>query len=86
MNDPAIMPVKIGTLSAEDKAALREAGVIVIEHENPESIRLVRAIAEVSASDMLKCAMQALIFNDSMGASSQRERFAYLLAKVIGTP
>lgn len=35
MTDPTILFVKPNAISAKDKAALRKAGVIVVEVENP---------------------------------------------------
>ncbi len=60
MNEPTLLPVKPGSLSADDKAALRDAGVIVIEHENPQELRLLRPSADVDAGTMFACAMEAL--------------------------
>ena len=61
---PNILPVKPGAISAEDKAALRDAGVIVIEHEEPNQLRLLTPTAELSGSDMLLAAMRGVLAED----------------------
>lgn len=35
-----IFVVKPGTISKEDKATIKEAGCIVIEHEQPETVKI----------------------------------------------
>jgi hypothetical protein len=67
----ALLPVRTGTISAEDKAALRDAGVVVIEHEAPETLRLLTPTAELGTSDLLGAAMYALV--DSGHASTQTQ-------------
>lgn len=62
--NPLILPIKPNSLSKADKAALQKAGVIVIEHENPESIRLLKPNSELSASDLLIAAMRGVMAND----------------------
>lgn len=56
----ALLPVKPGSISAKDKTALAKAGILVVEHEAPETLRLLRPTAELDASDMLGCALRAL--------------------------
>ena len=67
----ALLPVKSGTISAEDKAALREAGVVVVEHEAPETLRLLMPMAEVGASDLLGAAMFALVDSGDASTAAQ---------------
>lgn len=85
MSDPIILPVRPGSLSAKDKAALRRAGVIVIEHEQPDELRLLRPRSEVDAGQMLNCALQALVKKGGYRSdgSDQREAFTQLLAAVV---
>ncbi len=64
----ALLPVKPGTMSADDKATLREVGVVVVEHEEPETLRLLTPTAELGTSDLLGAAMFALV--DSGHAST----------------
>ena len=66
MSEPLLLPVKPDTLNAKDKAALRNAGVIVIEHDNPSELRLLRPTAELDSCDLLRCAMQGLMNKDGM--------------------
>lgn len=57
----SILPVRPGTISTDDRALLREACVIVIEHENPAELRtLSREFALPSASKVLAAALESL--------------------------
>lgn len=67
----ALLPVKAGTISAEDKAALREAGVVVVEHEAPETLRLLTPTAELGTSDLLASAMFALVDGGHASTAAQ---------------
>jgi hypothetical protein len=72
-----IMPVKPGTISADDKAALKEIGVVVIEHEDPGSLRLITPLNETSQGTMLRAAIKALqCYPDTSYAQRMREHFA----------
>lgn len=41
----AIMPVRPGSMSEGDKAALREIGIVVFEHDNPAEVQLIAPFA-----------------------------------------
>lgn len=86
--EPTLLPVKPGTLTKQDKATIRKAGVIVVEHENPTELRLIKPSAEIGSSDLLRCAMQALAADRGYGATgaAQRETFAKLVAEFLGKP
>ena len=60
MGDPAILFVKPKAISARDKKALQSAGVIVVEIDNPQDAKFVRAGAELSGSALLLAATQAI--------------------------
>jgi ATP phosphoribosyltransferase regulatory subunit HisZ len=78
----ALLPIKPGTMSAKDKATLREAGVVVVEHEKPETLRLLTPTAEIGTMDMLRAAMFALV--DSGNAStSARADFTTMVARMV---
>lgn len=85
MDEVTLLPVKPGSLTIEDKTILREVGVIVIEHENPHEIRLLRPSAEVAASDLLMCAMKALATSDAdyNKGTLQRASFTKFLADTM---
>ncbi len=83
MSEVAILPVKPGTLTKADKAELKKAGVIVVEHENPSELRLITPTTQVSSGDMLYCAMKALRASTGVSAQNQRETFAVLMANLI---
>lgn len=80
---PAILPVLPGTISEADRELLREAGVVVIEHPEPHTLRILRPETEVSATDMLACAMKALRNSSGTSAEAQREAFTKHLADVV---
>jgi len=84
MTDPLILPVKPGSLSTRDIAALRKTGVTVIQHEDPGSLRLLRPHAQIDGSDLLACAMQALT-SGKVGARDQREEFTRSVARAVLT-
>lgn len=82
--EPLLLPVKPGSISAADKGKLSKAGIVVIEHEHPETLRLIRAsLPDVDACDMLKCALKALSSSDGMSAKDQRAMFTTLLSAVL---
>jgi hypothetical protein len=63
MTDPAILFVKPDAVRSSDKAKLSKAGVIVVEVDDPQSVRLVRATApieELSHGALLAAAAQAI--------------------------
>lgn len=79
-----IFVCKPGAISAEDRTALREAGVVVVELDNPADFRMVRAQPELNAGDILTAALAGLS-PESDGASSSasrnRSEFVRLLAR-----
>ena len=79
-----IFVCKPGAISAEDRSALREAGVVVVELDDPNEFRQVRAHPELSSGDILTAALTALSPESDGGASSatrNRSEFVRLLAK-----
>lgn len=81
--EPILLPVKKGSVSANDVARLRKAGVLVFFHDNPSDIRLLRPSCEVDGGALLKCAMKALTDKHCAAASSQRELFAELVSQML---
>jgi hypothetical protein len=76
VTDPAILFVKPKAISQRDKKALQSAGVIVVEVENPSDMRLTRANADLSSTQLLVCATQAI-------AGSGSDYVKVLFAKAI---
>lgn len=60
MSEPAILPVKPGAISPKDKAALRKAGVTVVECDDPAALRLIKPEAELDGFGMLIAAMRGI--------------------------
>jgi len=67
----SIAAVKPGAISEQDKAAMSEAGIIVIEMENPDDIRLIVVEPLMPPDDILYAAMSGL-----MDDVAPRKRFA----------
>ena len=80
---PRILPVEPGTLSSGDRDALRKAGVVVIEHPAPGTLRLLRPTVEVDGGDMLCAAMQALASGSTGGQDANRTKFVLLLTEAL---
>ena len=78
--DPCILFVKPNTISAADKEVLCAAGVIVVDIDDPSSVKFVRAGMEISGSQMLQCAARAL--KHSRAAT---EEFGKLVAAYLET-
>lgn len=60
MSEPAILFVKPKAISQRDKKMLREAGVLIVEIDDPASAKFVRANSELSGSEMLLAAVKAI--------------------------
>lgn len=83
MSDPAILFVKPNAIGPEDKTALRDAGVIVVEIDNPADAKFVRAgadFAELSGSHLLLAACDAI---QASGISSVRAAFGEAVCAAI---
>lgn len=83
MKEPAILPVLPGTISAKDRAALEKVGVVVIEHPDPTAVRLIRAHAEISGTELMRCAARALLTGAGSSSDDQRLMFAKLVAEAV---
>lgn len=80
MNDPAILFVKPKAITAKDKKALQGAGVIVVEVDDPQSVKLTRAHAEIEGSDLLMAAVEAIKVS---GLASVKEKFVELIFNAL---
>lgn len=81
MADTAILFVKPRAISAKDKKALQGSGVFVVEIDNPDNAKFVRANAELSTTEMLTVAMTAMKNSSSALDAFGRAINAALLAK-----
>ncbi len=78
--DPAVLFVRPQSIATDDKAALVSAGIIVVEVEDPSSVKLIKAHAEVSGSDMMMAAMKAI---NEHGCESVKGAFVkHLMARI----
>lgn len=80
MTEAAIMFAKPGALKESDKTALHEVGVVVVEVDDPQSVKFVRAQTEVPAGDLLAAAAKAFAA-DRYG--EVRQAFASAVAEFI---
>lgn len=65
MSEPAVLFVKPGSIRPSDKGRLHKAGVIVVEVENPDDVKFVRAQSclgaqELPHGDILTAAAKAI--------------------------
>lgn len=85
MSDVAVLALKPGQLDAVDRRALRNAGIVVIEVDNPEAVRFMRPAAEISSTEMLAIALRAIKNSGSFAAQYLGEELVKaVLAKPIG--
>lgn len=74
-----ILVVKPETLTADDKALLREAGVVCIESSDPESVRLLTPEGPaLGCNDLFRCAITAIAKDKYNGNTA--EAFAQQVA------
>ena len=82
MREPLIMPIRHGSLSPHDKKKLSDAGVIVIEHDHPDSLKILRPSSVLSSDDMTLAALKALTGKSSL-TNEARSEFAFLIARAF---
>jgi hypothetical protein len=78
MNEPTLLVVKPGSVSKADKAKLSAAGVIVLEQDDPTSLRLLKPACELTAHDLLLAAMRG-VAKDSTAKQTFAENFTKFL-------
>lgn len=59
-HEPVIMFVRPKAITAADKKMLSGAGVLVVEIENPQDAKLIRANAELTGTEMLMAAAKVI--------------------------
>lgn len=75
-----IIVTKPNSLSAEDKASLKENDIILIEHENPSEVRVINQIEGFEGDDLF----DSLVETIKSGLDSTKSSFASrLLSKII---
>jgi hypothetical protein len=65
MSDASVLFVKPQAISDRDKRRLERNGIVVVEIEDPDAVKLVKAGYELSHSDLLAAAARALKPNNS---------------------
>jgi hypothetical protein len=81
ITDPSILFAMPKAISADDKKALKAAGVIVVETPDPLAVRLIRPCAELPVSEMLALACEALKESDHCCRLFGRSVAAAVMAK-----
>lgn len=81
MTDPAILFIKPKAISDDDKKALRDAGVIIVEISNPADAKFVRPHSELSGSEILRAAAMAISKSDAAKIA-----FGTALASLLAAP
>jgi hypothetical protein len=79
-----ILVTKPGVLNARDRAALRKAGVVTVEADNPNEVRLIQAEAPALSGDEMLHAAIACLNGDGYRADA-RAAFVKVLTNHIET-
>lgn len=74
-----ILIVKPSTISEEQKESLKKNEIIVIEHSNPEEVRLITSMEGFDGNDVFMSAIEAI--DDVSGNQKAQIKFAEALAK-----
>ena len=78
-----IIVTKPNSLSAEDKATLKENDIILIEHENPSEVRVISQIEGFEGDDLF----DSLVETIKADSGSAKTSFAIrLLSKIMDRP
>ena len=85
MNDPVILFCKPGAVQPDDKVVLQAAGVLVVEIENPQDVKLTRAHSEIDGSELLTLACRAIRASDVAIKKFGDAMTMALIAKQPGT-
>lgn len=74
-----------GSISDRSVRTLREAGVIVVQADDPNACRFIRGGEEMSASDLLWAALKAVKFSPKSAdyGSAMRHEFAQSLFELV---
>lgn len=81
MSDPSILFVKPAAISDKDKRALKTAGVIVVEIDDPQNAKFVRAGAELDGGSLLHAA--AVAINDTGYGNDVKAAFGRAICEAI---
>lgn len=81
MTEPAILFIKPGAISADDKTLLIAAGILVVEIEDPQSAKFVRPTTELDGNELLQCAMKGLKGYEAATRDFGKALMAAILAK-----
>lgn len=80
-----ILVTKPGILTAADRKKLRAAGIVTVEAERPEDVRLVRTEGPpMDGNDLLYAAMQAMLRTPQDNfACNVKQEFANIVARIL---
>ena len=80
MTEPAVLFVKPGAVKPSDKTALRKAGIVVVEVEDPNAVKFIvpqRLPSELTPTDLLMAAISAVV------GGGETQRFGAAVANLI---
>lgn len=72
-----------GSISDRSVRALREAGVVVVQADDPSQCKFLRPGTEMSDLDMLFAALKALQKSTFSGGTEQREEFTRVMFSIV---
>ncbi|MES2295262.1 MAG: hypothetical protein V4527_18340 [Pseudomonadota bacterium] len=79
-----ILVVKPGTLSSNDKGKLRKAGVVTVEADDPQDVRLIGVEgAPLNGDDITLAALTALNRDRNSAVTYAQQDFVALLQKIV---
>lgn len=81
MSDPAILFVKPKAISQSDKKMLQQAGILIVEIDNPADAKFIRANSELSSTEMLAAAAKAM--TESQYGGEVRKAFATAVCETL---
>lgn len=80
MRDPAILFVKPQAISQRDKKMLQGAGILIVEINDPQNAKFIRARTEIFGGEMLTIACSVIGNNSS---AMVREAFAKAICDAV---
>lgn len=55
-----VMIIKPGTVSGKDKEKLSKSGYVVIEHPEPDNVKIIMPVSEIRGDDLMMAALFGL--------------------------
>lgn len=81
MSEKSVLAVRPGAVNQKDRAALREAGIVVIEVDDPANVRFLTPSQSLESDDLLYAAMRGL--NAPYASDSSKALFVKILGDIL---